>query len=230
MGIRSEIRALSHELVSLRRDFHAHPELGFCERRTAKIVEDYLLSLGLEVTRCAKTGVVGLLRGTASGKTIMLRCDMDALPIEEQTDLPFKSLNPGVMHACGHDGHVAMLLVAAKVLSRHRAEFSGTIKFVFQPNEEEAGAGLMIAEGVLENPTCDAAFGLHLWSPISTGKIGIVSGPIMASSYYFKLTISGKGGHGGAPHTAINPIDVATHVLEAIRSFQTSENNALDPH
>lgn len=229
LGIRSEIRALSHELVSLRRDFHAHPELGFCERRTAKIVEDYLLSLGLEVTRCAKTGVVGLLRGTASGKTIMLRCDMDALPIEEQTDLPFKSLNPGVMHACGHDGHVAMLLVAAKVLSQHRTEFSGTIKFVFQPNEEEAGAGLMIAEGVLENPTCDAAFGLHLWSPISTGKIGIVSGPIMASSYYFKLTISGKGGHGGAPHTAINPIDVATHVLEAIRSFQTSENNALDP-
>ena len=141
MDIKKKVKELNNELIRLRRDFHKHPELGFEEKRTAKIVADYLLDLGLEVTKnVAKTGVVGLLRGDKTGKTLMLRADMDALPITEQNDIRYKSVNKGVMHACGHDGHTAMLLVAAKILSQYKDKIHGNIKFVFQPNEETAGA------------------------------------------------------------------------------------------
>lgn len=216
-------------MLHLRRDFHAHPELGFREFRTSSIVEEYLKKLGLKVRRCAGTGVIGVLKSDRPGKTIMIRCDMDALPLEEETDLSFRSLEPGVMHACGHDGHTAMLMVAAKILAGHRNEFSGTITFLFQPNEEDAGAEHMVEEGALENPVPDAVCGLHLWSPLRTGVIGVVPGPIMASSYYFKLTIHGKGGHGGAPHAAVNPIDAASHVLDAIKTLHTLELDSLRP-
>ena len=227
--IREEISALHEELVALRRDFHTHPELGLHEVRTSRIIEDYLKALGLEVRRCFNTGVIGVLEGGMPGKTVMLRSDIDALPVEEETGLPFRSENPGVMHACGHDGHISMLLIAAKVLSAHKAEIPGRIVFLFQPNEEDAGAEAMILDGALENPKPDAVCGLHIWSPIDTGKIGVVTGPIMASSYYFKVTIHGRGGHGGAPHTAISPIDAAAHVLDAIKTMHTLEFDSLHP-
>lgn len=233
MDIKKEVAALNDELISLRRDFHAHPELGMKEIRTSKVIEEYLKKLGLSVRRCAKTGVIGVLNGAAPGKTVMLRADIDALPIEEQTGLPFSSESPGVAHACGHDGHTAMLLISAKILSEHRDSLHGTVVFMFQPNEENCaeptGAEWMLADGALESPKPDALFSLHLWSPIDTCKIGIVPGPIMASSYFFKITITGKGGHGGAPHAAINPIDAAAHVLSAIKTFLSLEMDSRLP-
>ncbi len=230
VDVKREVAPYEEELIQLRRDFHMHPELGFNEFRTSEKVAEYLEGCGIRVTRgVAQTGVVGLLRGCEKGPTIMLRSDMDALPVAEETNLPFKSIENGVMHACGHDGHMAMLLVAAKVLSNNREKLKGNVKFVFQPNEEDAGAEDMIQEGVLDNPKVDAALGIHLWSPIETGKIGIVSGPIMASSYYFKLEIRGKGGHGGAPHRAIDPISCATSIMHTVQTMQTKEINALEP-
>jgi amidohydrolase len=134
------------------------------------------------------------------------------------------------MHACGHDGHIAMLLVAAKILSNYRDKIKGNIKFIFQPNEEGAGgAETMVKEGILENPHVDAALGMHIWSPIDTGKIGIVSGPIMGSSYYFKLTVNGKGGHGGAPHTSIDPVICAANIIQTVQTIQTREIDVLKP-
>ena len=229
MGIKEEVRILNHELIELRRDFHMHPELGFEEWRTSNIVSDYLESLGLEVKRgIAKTGVVGLLRGKKPGGTILLRADMDALPIQEENDVSYKSINQGRMHACGHDGHTAILLVAAKVLSQHKDEISGNIKFVFQPAEETSGAKFMIEEGVLENPHVDAALGIHLRTVLRSGKIGISAGPIMAGADFFKLTIKGKGGHTGYPHLSIDPIIAAANVITAVQIIQTREIDVLD--
>ncbi len=230
MKIKSEIERYKSELIALRRDFHKYPELGFQEFRTSKIVGDYLENLGMEVKRnVAKTGVVALLRGKHPGKTIALRSDMDALPLVEETGLEFASENQGVMHGCGHDGHMAMLLVAAKILSEKTEELHGNVKFIFQPNEEDAGAYLMVEEGVLENPTVDAVLGMHLWSPIESGRVGVVSGPLMASSYYFKLTVHGKGGHGGAPHNSISPILAGIDMIQGIQNMVQNEVDALTP-
>lgn len=231
LEIKKEIENLTQELIKLRRDFHKHPELGFKEYRTSKIVADYLEKYGLKVTKnIAKTGVVGLLERNAPGPTLLLRADMDALPIQEENEIPYKSTNDGIMHACGHDAHTAILLIAAKILSDYRKEIKGNIKFVFQPNEEgEGGAVTMIKEGVLENPHVDAAIGLHVWTPIESGKIGIISGPIMGSSYYFILTIKGKGGHGGAPHTSIDPVICAANIIQTVQVIQTREIDALKP-
>lgn len=231
MNIKKKIANLKDELISLRRDFHKHPELGFKEYRTSKIVANYLEKCGLDIKKgIAKTGVVGLLKGNTQGPTLLLRADMDALPIQEENEVSYKSLNNGVMHACGHDGHTAMLLVAAKILSDYQDKIKGNIKFVFQPNEEVAGgAETMVKEGVLENPHVDAALGMHLWSPVDTGKIGIVSGPIMGSSYYFLLRVKGEGGHGGAPHTSIDPVICATNIIQTVQIIQTREIDALKP-
>lgn len=230
MDIKKEIELLKEELINLRRDFHKYPELGFQEYRTSEIIANYLEKCGLVVkSGVAKTGVVGLLKGKEEGPTILLRSDMDALPVDEENDISFKSVNKGVMHACGHDGHISMLLIAAKILAKHKDEIKGNVKFVFQPNEEDAGAEIMIGEGILENPHVDAALGMHLWSYIETGKIGIVSGPIMASSYYFKLVIHGKGGHGGAPHMAIDPISCATNIMQTVQTMQAEEVDTLKP-
>ncbi len=230
MYIKKEIKNLQDELIELRRDFHQHPEIGFKEFRTAKIVAEYLRNCGLEVEeKVARTGVVGLLRGKEKGKTIMLRADMDALPIQEQIDISYKSVNDGVMHACGHDGHTAILLVAAKILAKYRNKIKGNIKFVFQPNEETAGARLMIEEGVLENPGVDAVFGLHLWTPIKSGLIGISAGAVMGGLYEFILEIKGKGGHTSAPHTSIDPILTAADIIKSVQSIQTREIDPLKP-
>lgn len=227
--IKREVLSHHEELIALRRDFHMHPELGYEEHRTSGIILDYLEKLGMEVSRVTKTGVVGLLRGGSEGRTIMLRADIDALPQEERTGLPYASINNGVMHACGHDGHTAMLLVAAKILSEHRDKIKGNVKFVFQPNEEEAGALNMINEGILENPRVDAAFGLHLWTPIESGRLGLASGPVMAAMEEFELDIIGKAGHTSAPHTAVDPILAASNIIQSLQSIQTREIDPLLP-
>ncbi len=229
MIIKRQVEELKKELIDLRRDFHIHPELGFEEFRTSDIVARYVKELGLEVTRMAKTGVVGLLRGKQSGKTLLMRTDMDALPVQEQNDLPYKSQNDNKMHACGHDGHIAMLMVAAKILSTYRDKINGNIKFVFQPNEEDAGAYLMVKEGVMQNPKVDASVGGHLWSLLESGKVDICTGPVMAASYYFYLTIKGKGGHAGFVYQSVDPINVAANIIQAVQAIQTREIDALNP-
>lgn len=232
MKIKRQVVSLNYELIKLRRDFHRHPELGLEEWVTSKTVSDYLEGLGLEVKAgIAKTGVVGLLRGREDGCTVLLRADMDALPIQEENRLSYKSVNDGKMHACGHDGHTAMLLVAAKILSQYKDEIKGNVKFVFQPSEEAlpTGAKLMIEEGILEDPHVDAALGLHLFTPLESGKIGITTGPMMAGEDDFNLTIKGKGGHTGSPQSAVDPIIAAANIITATQIIQTRELGAFKP-
>jgi amidohydrolase len=229
MDIKKAVESLKDELIALRRDFHMHPELGYEEYRTSAIVKDYLKNCGLEVRTVAKTGVVGLLRGKTTGPTVLLRADMDALAQTEQTDVPYKSLFERKMHACGHDGHTAILLVVAKILASYKDNIKGNIKFVFQPNEETAGALDMINEGILEDPHVDAAFGLHLWTPLKSGTIGLVNGTTMAACEQFDLTVIGKSGHTSAPHSAIDPIIIAASILQNIQVIQTRETSVLSP-
>ncbi len=227
MQIHEEIEQCRDELISLRRDFHQHPELGFKEHRTAKIVETYLQALGLETERMATTGVVAVLEGELPGPTLMLRADMDGLPIQEENDIPYASENPGVMHACGHDAHMAMLLMAARVLVNRRGDIRGAIKFVFQPNEEIAGAIYMVEEGVLEKPKVDAVLGIHVWTSLESGKIGITAGAVMGGLDVFKLTIFGRGGHTGLPEKAIDPILAAANLIQTTQMIQTREISNL---
>ena len=228
--IKEEVLKHESELIALRRDLHENPELGYHEFRTSKIVSDYLKNLGMEVKNVAKTGVVGLLKGEGGpGKTILLRADMDALPVEEKTGLPYASKTPNVMHACGHDGHTAIQLIVAKILSEHKNEFKGSVKFVFQPNEEEAGALDMINEGILQSPKVDGACALHLWSPIKSGRIGLSSGPVLGTTEEFELKILGKAGHTSTPHTAKDALLGAAKVVDAVQSLGTREFDPLLP-
>jgi amidohydrolase len=229
--IDEKISGIKDEMIRLRRDFHRHPELGLQEERTARVVADYLRNLGLEVFEgIGKTGVVGMLNGRSPGKTVMLRADMDALPIQEINDVEYRSVNDGVMHACGHDGHMAILLGAAAVLSGMRDKLVGRVKFVFQPAEESlGGARYMIADGVLDNPRVDAAFGLHLISLLPMGYIGWKSGPIMASMDPFTITIKGKGGHGALPESGIDAILMSAQVITALQGLVTKEISPTSP-
>ena len=226
-NIKKRIDELKSELIQLRRDFHRHPELGFNEYRTADVIENYLWSLGLQTKRMTKTGVVALIRGRKPEPVLMLRADMDALPITEENDIDYKSQNKGVMHACGHDAHMAMLLVAAKILSENRSDITGTIKLVFQPNEEIAGAIYMIEDGVLEDPKVDAAMGIHIWTPVESGKIAITPGAVMGGLDVFKVTIYGKGGHTGVPEDAISPVITAANLILTAQTIQTREISNL---
>lgn len=225
--IRKRVEELNSELIDLRRDFHRHPELGFEEYRTAEAIENYLNKLGINTRRMTKTGVVALLDGATPGPVLMLRADMDALPITEENEVDYKSQNTGIMHACGHDTHMAMLLVAAKILSENKENIAGTIKFVFQPNEEIAGAIHMIEDGVLENPAVDAVMGIHIWTPVASGKIAITPGPVMGGLDVFKLTIHGKGGHTGVPEDAMDPVITAANVIQTVQVIQTREISNL---
>lgn len=229
--ISREVLALKDELVELRRDFHAHPELGFREVRSAQKIADYLSALGLAVRDgIAETGVTALLEGGKKGRTLLLRADMDALPIEEETGLSFASQNKGVMHACGHDAHMASLLVAAKILCDKKEDLAGSVRFVFQPNEEVAGAARMIEEGaLLTTPSVDGAMALHVWSGIPSGKMGLSSGPVMAAMDEFRLVLNGRGGHTGAPHKALDPILGAVNFVGALQMIQTREIDVLSP-
>jgi amidohydrolase len=215
-----EARNLFIYMRGLRRDFHQHPELGFKEFRTAEVIAHELSALGMEVTvGIAGTGVVGILEGEQPGKTILLRFDMDALPITELNETSYASQNPGVMHACGHDGHVAIGLTAAKLLASHRNEVRGVVKFVFQPAEEGlGGASGMISEGVLENPKPDYCLALHLWNEKPVGWVSIVPGPLMAGAELFQVVIQGKGGHGALPHQTHDPVIAATQIVSALQS------------
>ncbi len=228
-ALHARIQELTQELNDLRRDFHAHPELGFQEFRTAEVIEQYLQDLGLSTKRLAKTGVVAVLEGGSPGPVLMLRADMDALPVSEDTGLPFCSTNPGVMHACGHDAHMAMLLIAAKILVETKEDLPGSIKFVFQPNEENAGALPMIEQGVLDNPRVDGAMGLHIWTPLESGKIAVSPGPVMAGLDVFKVSIHGQGGHTGFPHQAVDPVIAAANLIQTVQTVQTREIDQFQP-
>jgi amidohydrolase len=227
-----EARALFPYTKSMRRDFHIHPELGFHEVRTGGIVAKELESLGLEVTKgIGKTGVVGLLEGAKPGPVILLRFDMDALPIVEDTGAEYASQNNGVMHACGHDGHTAMGLTVAKILQNHRNELTGTVKFCFQPSEEglngeEVGGNeMMIRDGVLDGPKVEHTLAMHVWNEKPVGWVGVGKGPVMAGAEQFEIKITGKGGHGAVPHLTIDPIVAAAQVITALQSI-TSRNVA----
>jgi amidohydrolase len=216
-----EAQSLFSYTQSMRRDFHRHPELGFRELRTSSIISRELTDLGLEVqTSVAETGVVALLKGNKPGPVVLIRADMDALPIQEETNAEYASQTPGVMHACGHDGHSAILLSVAKILHSHKNEMAGTVKFVFQPAEEGlGGAERMIIDGVLQDPKPDVTLALHLWNDKPVGWIGISEGSSMAGAEIFKIKIRGKGGHGAAPHLAVDPILASAQIISAMQSI-----------
>ncbi|MBS1919799.1 MAG: amidohydrolase [Bacteroidetes bacterium] len=231
---------IESQCIAWRRDFHQHPELGNHEFRTAKIVADYLKSLGLEVKEgVAKTGVVGILKGEAPGPCIALRADMDGLPITEKTNVPFASKERstyngqevGVMHACGHDSHVAIMMSVAKILSDMKKNLKGTVKFIFQPAEEgppegeEGGAKLMIKEGVMDNPKVDVVFGLHIWSLSEVGKVYYKPGSFMASSDWFTIKVKGKGSHGANPWLGIDPIVVASQIINSLQTIVSRQSD-----
>lgn len=222
-------QALAPQLIAWRRDFHRHPELGFHEVRTAGIVAEHLTKLGIETrTGLGETGVVGLVEGAGPGPTILLRFDMDALPINEATGLPFASVMPGVMHACGHDGHTAVGMGVAQLLAESANLWSGRVKLLFQPAEEGLGGALAtIADGLLAAPTPDYAFALHLWNQIPSGQVVIQTGPLMAAADRFTLTFQGQGGHGALPHTTIDAILVAS---QAVAFMQSIVSRNLPPH
>jgi len=219
------------DVVALRRDLHRHPELGFEEHRTAEVVAARLRALGYEVTTgIGVTGVAGVLRGAAPGKTVMLRADMDALPIVEESGAPYASSTAGVMHACGHDGHVAMLLGAAALIARRRAELAGTIVLCFQPAEEgRGGAKAMLDDGFFERFGIERAYGLHLASAHPTGIVGLRPGPFYASSDSIEITIEGKGGHGAAPHLSVDPIFVAGSFVVAVQQVVSRQIDPIEP-
>ena len=221
---------LQDDLIALRRDFHAHPELGFEEVRTAGIVAQRLTDLGLEVqTGVGKTGVVALLDGDHDGPTVLVRADMDALPIVEDLDVPFRSETSGKMHACGHDGHTAIALTVARMLTEQRERMHGRVKFVFQPAEEiAAGAAAMIADGVLHDPRPDVSVGLHLWNSLPVGTLGVADGPTMAGCDNFILILRGKGAHAATPQHSADPVLAAAHVLTALQSIVSRNVDPFD--
>jgi len=211
---------------SLRRDFHMHPELGFRELRTGGIVAKELEALGIEVTKgVGKTGVVGLLEGANPGPTLLVRFDMDALPITEETGAEYASQNQGTMHACGHDGHTSIGLTVAKMLHSRREELAGTIKFCFQPSEEGnngedvGGAEMMMRDGVLDSPKVDKTLSLHIWNEKPLGWLGIAGGPIMAGAEIFTIKLTGRGGHGAIPQQTIDPIVASAHIINALQTI-----------
>lgn len=230
MTILTQALEIKEETIQLRRDFHRHPELGFEEVRTSGIVTERLKVLGLEVTTgIGKTGVVGLLRGKAETPVLLLRFDMDALPITEDTGVDYASEEPGKMHACGHDSHTAVGLSVAKILTSMRDQLPGTIKFVFQPAEEgDGGAALMVKEGVLENPKPDYSMGMHVWNEKPVGWYALTPGPSMAGAQVFTIKLTGKGGHGAAPHHTIDPVVAMAQIVTALQTISSRNINPLD--
>src|SRR5260370_1257799 len=230
--LKAQIDEFAPDLVAMRRDLHEHPELAYEEVRTSGIVAQRLRALGLEVqTGIAKTGVVGFLRGGAAGpdaKTLAIRADMDALPIHEMNEVEYRSQVDGKMHACGHDGHTAILLTVADILSKRRAELQGNVTFLFQPAEENiGGAKPMVEQGALAG--VDAIIGLHLISDIPLGRIGLRAGEIFASADDYVLTVTGQGGHAASPHEAVDPIVITAHIVTALQSLISRETSPFRP-
>jgi amidohydrolase len=234
--IKNKIQELAanifNDVVGYRQHIHANPELSFKEFETSLFIKDKLKKWGIEYTDCANTGVVGLIRGNQpSDKVIALRADMDALPIHEANDKPYRSKNHGVMHACGHDVHTSSLLGTAHILSQMKDEFGGTIKLIFQPAEEllPGGASIMIKEGVLENPKPDYIIGQHVMPLIDAGKVGFRSGIYMASTDELYVTVTGKGGHGAQPHQNIDPVLIASHIIIALQQIVSRNADPRTP-
>ncbi len=233
--IKEEIRGLAarikEELIAIRRDIHSHPELSFREERTASLVEKYLLNLGLKPQRIAGTGVWAMIEGKSPGRTVGLRADLDALPIEEKNDKPYVSQNKGVMHACGHDVHTSSLLGAAKILASMKDRLEGNVKLVFQPGEEKlpGGASLLIKEGILENPKVDVMIGQHVMPFIKTGSVGFRKGLYMASTDEIYMTVHGKGGHGAMPHLTIDPVAISAQIIIALQQVVSRKARPILP-
>ena len=231
----SEVKRLGEKylqhMINLRETIHMYPEDGFSEFTTSKIIIEELEKLGIKVQKnVAKTGVVGLIEGKYPGKTVLLRADMDALKIQEQADVEYKSKIDGMMHACGHDGHVAGLLGAAMILNELKDNLHGNVKLVFQPAEERDGGALpMIEEGVLENPKVDAAFAAHLWGYLNEGEVHLKEGTMMASPDIFNIKVIGKGGHGAVPQEAIDPIVITCQIVNSLQTIVSRKINPLDP-
>ncbi len=234
LPIRPEVQAIHERIVSIRRDLHEHPEVSWEERRTQQRVLEHLREIGLSGVRpIARTGATALVEGPKRGPCILWRADMDALPVPEKSALPFASKNDGVMHACGHDTHMAIALGIAEVLAGRRETLPGSVRFVFQPAEEAAGgAQACIADGVLESPRVSTALGLHISADIPIGAINVAPGPFFAAPTAFRITIEGRGGHAAAPHQSIDAVVVAAHVITALqtvvsRSVAPSESAVL---
>jgi amidohydrolase len=228
-ALKKDIKELTPQLIEWRRDFHRHPEIAYEEQRTSSVIRKFLESLGLPVKVCAGTGLRAVLEGKPGGGTVALRADIDALPLREEGDKEYKSENPEATHACGHDGHMAILMGTARLLSQRREQFKGKVVFLFQPAEERlpGGAKRMVDEGVMEG--VDAIFGLHLWQPLPTGTIGIVKGAMMAQPDYFSIKVKGRGGHGSMPQTTVDPILVASHLVVNIQSIVSRNVDPLKP-
>jgi carboxypeptidase Ss1 len=228
-----DVKKYETEIIRIRRRIHAHPELSYEEFETARFVAQKLKSLHIDVrTGVGGTGVVGLLKGGRSGNVVALRADMDALPVTENVNLPFKSERPGVMHACGHDTHIAMLLGAAMLLSEHRNELRGQVKFLFQPAEEAGGKGgakLMIEDDAMNNPQVDYVFGLHIFGAVPSNVFSLRSGPIMAAPDTFRIKIIGKGGHGSSPHETVDPIFASAQVVTALQGVRSRMIDQTEP-
>lgn len=218
------------QLIADRRDFHRHPEIGYNEHRTAQIVAARLVNLGYKVsTGVGGTGVVGLLKDEPQARALLYRADMDALPIEEENQVAYRSLNPGLMHACGHDAHVAIALAVARRLAEERDSLGGNVKFAFQPAEEGGnGAVAMIEDGVLENPPVSAAVGLHVWNNLPVGQVGIHAGAMMAAVDDFEVVIQGRGGHAASPHQTVDAVLVAAQVVTALQTVVSRNVSPLD--
>jgi amidohydrolase len=234
-NVRDDVDEILPGVVADRRHLHEHPELGFEEFETAKFVAERLAALGVEDIRTEVnvTGVTGLIRGTGTGsadRCVLVRADMDALPIQEANAVDYRSQNDGVMHACGHDAHTAMLLGTARVLMDRRDQFAGTVKVLFQPSEEagEGGAKGMIEQGVMEDPHVDACLGLHVSSNLGTGRISLMAGPKSAAADEFEITIQGKGGHGAYPHECVDPVAVGAQIIVALQTLVSREVDPID--
>lgn len=228
--IRLDIRALQPQLVEWRRQLHQKPELGFQEKLTANFISQKLQAWGIEhYTGIAGTGIIAIIAGKSGSKVLAIRADMDALPIQELNEVPYRSQHDGVMHACGHDGHTAIALGTAYYLHRHRESFTGTVKIIFQPAEEgPGGAKPMIEEGVLKNPDVDAIIGLHIWNNLPLGTIGVRAGALMAAVELFRCQIFGKGGHGAIPHQTIDSVVVAAQIVNALQTIVARNVNPID--
>jgi len=228
--LKERIYGMKDWLIEIRREIHMYPELGFEEVKTSRLVSEWLERFGLEVQKgIAGTGVIGLLRGKSPGKTVAIRADMDALPIEEFNQVPYASQIKGKMHACGHDAHVTILLGVARVFSSFRDQVKGNIKWIFQPAEEGGGGGKrMVEEGVLENPHVDAIFGAHVFPQIEIGKVGICEGKALASADRFTIKVIGQSGHAASPHLAKDPILVSGHLITQIHCIVSREVDPLD--
>lgn len=238
--IRPDIRALQPELVEWRRCFHRRPELGFREQLTAEFIAQKLQEWGIEQTLdvlsplryqtgVAQTGIVVTITSTRPGPVLAIRADMDALPIQEENEVPYRSQHDGIMHACGHDGHTAIALGVVHYLVHHRNDFAGTVKIIFQPAEEgPGGAKPMIEAGVLKHPDVDAIIGLHLWNNLPLGTVGIRSGALMAATESFHCTILGKGGHGAMPHQTVDSIVVSAQIINALQTIVARNVDPID--